>query len=73
MQLAILYLLLEVEYMKLKIIALVLILIGAAVGYKFYNDKVEAETTKTYETEKVVRMNLTKTVSAISKSEQDKL
>lgn len=50
--------------MKLKIIALIVILIGAAAGYKFYNDKVEAESVKTYETEKVVRMNLTKTVSA---------
>ena len=50
--------------MKLKIIALILILVGAAVGYKFYNDKVEAETAQTYDTEKVVRMDLTKTVSA---------
>ena len=50
--------------MKLKIIALVLILIGAAVGYKFYNDKVAAESVQTYDTEKVVRMDLTKTVSA---------
>ena len=50
--------------MKLKIFALILILVGAATGYKFYNDKVEAESAQTYETEKVVRMNLTKTVSA---------
>ena len=50
--------------MKLKIFVLILILIGAAAGYKFYNDKVEAESVKTYETEKVVRMDLTKTVSA---------
>ena len=50
--------------MKLKIIALILILIAGAVGYKFYNDKVEAENVQTYDTEKVVRMDLTKTVSA---------
>ena len=50
--------------MKLKIFALILVLIGAAAGYKFYNDKVTAESVQTYETEKVVRMNLTKTVSA---------
>lgn len=50
--------------MKLKIFALLIILIGAAVGYKFYDDKVTAESVQTYETEKVVRMDLTKTVSA---------
>lgn len=50
--------------MKLKILLLVLIVIGAAAGYKFYNDKVETETSKTYDTEKVVRMDLIKTVSA---------
>ena len=50
--------------MKWKILIAALLIIGAAVGYKFYNDKVEAEQTPTYETEKVVRMDLTKTVSA---------
>ena len=50
--------------MKFKIIAVLIILIGAAVGYKFYDDKVTAEKVQTYDTEKVIRMNLTKTVSA---------
>lgn len=50
--------------MKWKILIVVVLIIGAAVGYKFYTDKVVAETTKTYETEKVIRMDLTKTVSA---------
>ena len=50
--------------MKWKILIVAVLLIGAAVGYKFYTDKVVAETVKTYETEKVVRMDLTKTVSA---------
>ena len=50
--------------MKWKILIVAALIIGAAVGYKFYTDKVVAETTKTYDTEKVVRMDLTKTVSA---------
>lgn len=50
--------------MKWKIFIVAALIIGAAVGYKFYTDKVVADTAKTYETEKVVRMNLTKTVSA---------
>ena len=50
--------------MKWKILIVAALIIGAAVGYKFYTDKVVDETAKTYETEKVVRMNLTKTVSA---------
>ena len=50
--------------MKWKILIVAVILIGAAVGYKFYNEKVVEEATKTYETEKVVRMDLIKTVSA---------
>ena len=50
--------------MKWKILIVTVLIIGAAVGYKFYTDKVVAETTKTYDTEKVVRMDLTKTVSA---------
>ena len=50
--------------MKWKILIVAVLIIGAAVGYNFYNEKIVAETTKTYETEKVVRMDLTKTVSA---------
>ena len=51
--------------MKIKIlIAVCVILIGGFFGYKYYTDKVTEETTKTYETEKVRRMDLTKTVSA---------
>ena len=50
--------------MKWKILIVAALIIGAAVGYKFYTDKVVAETTKTYDTEKVVRMDLIKTVSA---------
>jgi len=51
--------------MKIKIlIAACVILVGGFFGYKYYTDKVTEETTKTYETEKVVRMDLTKTVSA---------
>ena len=50
--------------MKWKIFIVAALIIGAAVGYKFYTDKVVEETTKTYDTEKVVRMDLTKTVSA---------
>ena len=33
-------------------------------GYMYYNDKVAAETVKTYETAPVMRMSLQKTVSA---------
>ena len=50
--------------MKLKIFIGVILIICAAVGYHFYNQKVEEENTVTYETEKVIRMDLTKTVSA---------
>ena len=50
--------------MKLKIFLAICLIIGAAVGYNYYNQKVEEETAVTYETEKVVRMDLTKTVSA---------
>ena len=50
--------------MKWKILIVVVLIIGAAVGYKFYNEKVATENAKTYETEKVMRMDLTKTVSA---------
>lgn len=48
---------------KIFFIAAVLI-IGAAVGYKFYTDKVVTETAKTYQTAKVMRTDLVKTVSA---------
>lgn len=50
--------------MKWKILIVAALLIGAAVGYKFYADEMVAETVKTYETTKVIRMDLTKTVSA---------
>ena len=50
--------------MKWKILIAAVLIIGAAVGYKFYTDTVVSETVKTYETEKVIRMDLTKTVSA---------
>ena len=50
--------------MKWKILIVVVLLIGVAIGYKFYTDKVVADTTKTYETAKVIRTDLTKTVSA---------
>ena len=43
---------------------MVALIIGALIGYKFYNDKVEEESYQTYETAKVVRMDLIKTVSA---------
>ncbi len=43
---------------------MVALIIGALIGYKFYNDKIEEESYKTYETAKVIRMDLTKTVSA---------
>lgn len=50
--------------MKWKIIIVAVLLISAAVGYKFYSDTVEEAAAPNYETEKVVRMDLTKTVSA---------
>ena len=50
--------------MKWKILIVAVLIIGAAAGYYFYNQKIVAETTKTYETAKVMRMDLTKTVSA---------
>ena len=50
--------------MKWKILIAVIAIIGAAVGYKFYSDTVETQAAKTYETSKVMRMDLTKTVSA---------
>ncbi len=50
--------------MKWKILIVAALIIGGVVGYKFYSDKVIAETAKTYETAKVVRTDLIKTVSA---------
>ena len=50
--------------MKWKILIVAALILGAAFGYNFYTNKVVEETTKTYETEKVVRMDLIKTVSA---------
>ncbi len=50
--------------MKWKILIVAVLLISAAVGYKFYSDTITDEMSQTYETEKVVRMDLTKTVSA---------
>ncbi len=50
--------------MKWKILIVAALVIGAAFGYKFYTDKVVAETVKTYTTAKVMRTDLTKTVSA---------
>ena len=50
--------------MKFKILLVVCLLVGAVTGYYFYNDKVVEEQTKTYDTEKVIRMDLTRTVSA---------
>ena len=51
--------------MKWKIlIVLVLIAGAAAAGYYFYNETVETAAVKTYETTKVIRADLTKTVSA---------
>ncbi len=50
--------------MKWKILIVVVFVISAAVGYKFYNEKVIDDTTETYETAEVMRTDLTKTVSA---------
>ncbi len=50
--------------MKWKILIVAALLSGAAAGYYFYNEQVTAETVKSYETTKVIRTDLTKTVSA---------
>lgn len=50
--------------MKWKLIIGVILIIGAIVGYRYYIDKIEAESVQTYETMPVTRMTLTKTVSA---------
>ena len=50
--------------MRIKILAGVLIIIGAIAGYWFYSSKSGKDENKTYETVQVTRMDLTKTVSA---------
>ena len=50
--------------MKFKIFIAICLIVGAAVGYHYYTNKIEEETAKTYETEKVIRMDLTKKISA---------
>ena len=50
--------------MKWKILIVVVLIVGAAAGYYFYNETIETAAVKTYETTKVIRMDLTKTVSA---------
>lgn len=50
--------------MKFKILLAVCVIIGAILGYQYYTNQIVEETAKTYETEKVIRMNLTRTVSA---------
>ena len=50
--------------MKFKILLVVCLIAGIATGYYFYTDKVAEEQVKTYDTEKVIRMDLTRTVSA---------
>ena len=47
-----------------KILIAVVLILGAATGYYFYNDTIETNAVKTYETTKVIRNDLTKTVSA---------
>ena len=50
--------------MKWKIALVLILIIGAAVGYNFYNDTIKTEEKTVYDTAKVIRMDLTKTVSA---------
>lgn len=50
--------------MRIKILAGVLIIIGALVGYWIFSSKSGEDENKTYETVQVTRMDLTKTVSA---------
>ncbi len=50
--------------MKWKILIAVVLIIGAAAGYYFYNETIETQAVKTYETTKVIRNDLIKTVSA---------
>ena len=50
--------------MKWKLLIAAVLLVGASTGYYFYSDAAEADQIKTYDTSKVVKMDLTKTVSA---------
>ena len=50
--------------MKWKILIVVVLILGAAAGCYFYNETVETAAVKTYETSKVIRADLTRTVSA---------
>ena len=50
--------------MKWKIALVLILIIGVAVGYNFYNDTIKTEEKTVYDTSKVIRMDLTKTVSA---------
>ncbi|MBR4904195.1 MAG: efflux RND transporter periplasmic adaptor subunit [Selenomonadaceae bacterium] len=50
--------------MKWKILIAIVLIIGAAAGYYFYNETIETNVVKTYETSKVIRNDLIKTVSA---------
>lgn len=50
--------------MKWKILIAAVLVISAAVAYYFYSQQIEAETAQTFDTEKVVRMDLSRTVSA---------
>ena len=50
--------------MKWKILIVAVLIIGAAAGYYFYNETIEQTAVKTYETTKVIRNDLIKTVSA---------
>ncbi len=50
--------------MKWKILIVVVLIVGASTGYYFYNETIETAAVKTYETTKVIRADLTKTVSA---------
>ena len=50
--------------MKWKILIVAVLIIGAATGYYFYNETIETAAVKTYETTKVIRNDLIKTVSA---------
>ena len=54
----------EGDFLKLKIVLIAALIIGVLIGYKFYNDKIEEESFQTYDTAKVIRTDLIKTVSA---------
>lgn len=50
--------------MKWKMIMAAVLVVAALIGYKFYSQQVEEEAAEIFETAKVVRMDLTRTVSA---------